>query len=176
MSPCVYILCGLPFAGKTTLARALADRLGWVHLEVDALNRTRGIGLHGEQLTRQDWIATYRAAYQRLDELLRAEQTVLYDATNVRRAQRQRARQIAARHSATTYVLYVTTPHAAAQRRLEQNRHAPSRADVHDLDFAEVSVQLQPPTADERVLHYNGSEPIADWIARALPHPAQKND
>jgi len=100
---------------------------------------------------------------------------VLYDATNVRRAQRQRARQIAARHSATTYVLYVTTAHAAAQRRLEQNRQGPSRADVHDLDFAEVSAQFQPPNADERVLRYNGSEPIADWIARALPHSAQTN-
>jgi predicted ATPase len=32
--PTLYILCGLPFSGKTTLARALADRCGFVHTEV----------------------------------------------------------------------------------------------------------------------------------------------
>lgn len=172
MSPCVYILCGLPFAGKTTLARTLAARLGWVHLEVDAFNRAGGRGLRGEQLTRQDWIATYRAAYHQLDELLHTGQTVLYDATNFRQAQRQRARQIAARHSAATYVLYVTTPPPVAQHRLEHNRQHPNRADVHDLDFMAVSAQFQPPTADEHVLRYNGSEPIADWIACTLNKPA----
>lgn len=168
MPPSVYILCGLPFAGKTTLARTLAARLGWTHLEVDALNQARGLGLNGEQLTRQEWIAAYRAAYQRLDERLRMGQTVLYDATNYRRAQRERARQIAARHSAATFVIHVTTPAAAVQHRRERNRLRPERPDVHDLDLAAVSAQFEPPTPDEHVLRYNGSEPIASWITGTL--------
>lgn len=161
----VYILCGLPFAGKTTLARELAARLGWTHLEVDAINRERGLGLHGERLSRQDWIDTYREAYRRLDELLLQQQTVLYDATNFRRAQRQRARQIAARHNAATYVLYLTTTPLAAQRRLHQNRQCSVRADVHDIDFADVAAQFQSPTVDEHVIRYNGAEQLAIWIA-----------
>jgi predicted kinase len=161
----VYILCGLPFAGKSTLARELAARLGWTHLEVDAIHRERGQGLHGEQLSRQSWIDAYREAYRRLDELLRDQRTVLYDATNFRRAQRQRARQIAARHGATACVLYVTTPAMAAQQRLHQNRQLPARADVHDIDFAAVAAQFQPPTADEDMLQYNGAAPVAVWIA-----------
>ena len=161
----VYILCGLPFAGKSTLARELATRLGWTHLEVDAIHRERGLGLHGEQLSRQSWIDAYREAYRRLDELLRDQRTVLYDATNFRRAQRQRTRQIAARHGAATAVLYITTPALAAEQRRQQNRQLHARADVHDIDFAAVAAQFQPPTADEDVIQYNGSAPVAAWIA-----------
>lgn len=35
---CLYILCGLPFAGKTTLTRALERKLGFALVELDAIN------------------------------------------------------------------------------------------------------------------------------------------
>ncbi len=37
MTPAVYILCGIPFSGKSTLARTLAMQRGWTHVDVDGI-------------------------------------------------------------------------------------------------------------------------------------------
>ncbi len=42
--PRVYILCGLPFAGKTTLARTLAQHLDLPRVSIDEINGERGLG------------------------------------------------------------------------------------------------------------------------------------
>lgn len=34
-TPRLYILCGLPFSGKTTLAKKLEKRLGFVLIDID---------------------------------------------------------------------------------------------------------------------------------------------
>jgi adenylate kinase family enzyme len=39
----LYILCGLPFAGKTTLAKELVKRFGFVHIGIDQINTNFGV-------------------------------------------------------------------------------------------------------------------------------------
>ena len=56
----LYVLCGLPFAGKSTLARELAARLGLAHLEGDQIHREQGLGGDDRRLTRAEWVAAYR--------------------------------------------------------------------------------------------------------------------
>jgi len=41
--PCLYLLCGLPFAGKTTLVKALEDWLEIRRVALDEINTERGI-------------------------------------------------------------------------------------------------------------------------------------
>lgn len=165
----LYMMCGLPFAGKSTLARALAQHLGAVHLETDAINTERGLGLSGAAITTREWAATYREAYRRLEALLNAGNTVVYDAVNYRRVQRDQLRRIAQRCDAVVQVIFVTTPVAQARQRLETNRVQRTRFDVRDEDFAEVASRFEPPTADEHVLHYDGTEPIEPWLMQHVP-------
>lgn len=159
------MLCGLPFAGKSTLARRLAERFGWMHLEIDAILRERGIGFDGEVIARNAWSAAYREGYRRLGALLDAGHNVVYDATNFRRVQRDQTRRIAAKHGATTRLIYVATSESEAQRRRDCNRVQRLRAGVRDEDFAEVRDRFQPLDADEHALLYDGSSPIDTWIA-----------
>jgi len=63
----LYILCGLPFAGKTTLARAMARRLGFVSIALDDVNSERGVGLSGEAIPQAEWAKSYAEAHRRLD-------------------------------------------------------------------------------------------------------------
>ena len=44
-TPLLVLMCGLSFAGKTTIARALAAHHGWRYLSLDAINTERGVGL-----------------------------------------------------------------------------------------------------------------------------------
>jgi predicted kinase len=162
------MLCGLPFAGKSTLARRLAERFGWAHLEIDAIMRERGIGFNGEEIHRSAWSAAYREGYRRLALLLDEGRSVVYDATNFRRLQRDQVRRIAAKGGATTRLIYVQTPEGEAQRRRQRNRVERLRVDVRDEDFAEVRDRWQPLDADEDALVYDGSSPIDQWIAQTF--------
>ena len=165
----LLIMCGLPFAGKSTLARALAKHLGAVDLETDAINTERGLGANGAAITTREWAATYREAYRRLERLLREGHTVVYDAVNYRRVQRDQLRRIAPWCDAAAQVIFVTTSAEYARQRLERNRVHGVRFDVRDEDFAEVASRFDPPTADEHVLHYDGGEPIEQWLVRCFP-------
>jgi predicted kinase len=86
--PVLYILCGLLFSGKSTLARVMAAATGCMLVELDAIDSERGLGLAGAPITSQQWDETYREAYHRIALALIAGQSVLFDATNYTRAQR----------------------------------------------------------------------------------------
>ena len=60
--PILLLMCGLPFAGKTTLATALAERFGWQYISLDAINTERGMGLNGRAIEPDEWSETYSEA------------------------------------------------------------------------------------------------------------------
>ena len=115
--PILLLMCGLSFAGKTTLARALVITYGWHFISLDGVNTERGFGLGGKAISPDEWEQSYTEAYRRVETALQAGYTVVYDETNFLRAQRDALRAIAARSHAITYVVYVATPEAEARRR-----------------------------------------------------------
>lgn len=145
----VIILYGLPFAGKTTLARALAERLDLVHVEVDRAVREGEDYTPGQPIPRSAWITAYRVSYRRMEAGLAAGRSVVLDATNYRRLHRDLIRAKAARYDAESTVVWMETSIAEIQARRDRNRAAPSRPDVGEDDFALVQRDMQPPGSDE---------------------------
>jgi predicted kinase len=167
--PLLILMCGLSFAGKTTIARALATKRAWRYLSLDAINTERGVGLDGQPIPLHEWEQTYAEAYRRVEACLRDGQSVVYDETNMLRAQRDQLRTIAARYQVPTYVLYVATSGAEARRRWQDNRQRPQRGDVRDDNFAYVIDHFEVPTSDEAVIQYNALLPLQDWIRQVFP-------
>src|SRR3989338_2990996 len=67
----LYILCGLPFAGKTTLVEELVKRFGWTGVDLDEINTNRRLGIHGNDvISVKDWKITYRMSYDMVDQAL----------------------------------------------------------------------------------------------------------
>lgn len=162
--PRVYILCGLAFSGKTTLAKALVQRLDLARVSIDEINSVRGVGLDNAWISPEDWDLTYAESYRQLDEYLRTGRSVLYDAGNFNRAERDKARAIAARSGSGSLVLYVTTPEPIARERWQRNRLTHERNDIRD-DYFEIGVQMfEPPTAAEDVLLYSNEQDVDAWI------------
>jgi len=162
--PRLYILCGLPFAGKSTLAKDLAQALGLVYIELDAINGERGLGLNGASISSLEWEGTYQESYRRLDHFLSEGQSVVYDATNFTREQRDRLRIIAMKHGLPSKVIYLDVPEAVVWECWQQNRETGNRFDVRDEDFAQVVDNFQPPTSEENVVVYNQTLSVSEWI------------
>lgn len=167
--PCLYILCGLPFAGKSTLARALAEGRGVAVVETDAINTERGLGLGGVAIAPEEWDATFGEAYRRMGALLDVGRDVAFDSTAYTREQRDVLRELAHGHGAHALVVFVDVPAEMAFARWRENRRTGARFDVRDEDFLNVVEHFEPPGEDERALRYDGMEPVEGWVRRELP-------
>lgn len=164
--PTLYILCGLPFSGKSTVAKKLIDRFGFAYISLDQINADRGVGLEIEKtpITPQEWKETYAESYRNTEKLLKEGKSVIYDATNFTREQRDKLRAISTTCESQSKVIYVDIPASESRRRWQTNRESRSRFDVREEDFAEVFNNFQPPTPDESVVIYNQQVDLEDWI------------
>lgn len=165
--PCrLYIGCGLPFAGKSTLARALAAHERLSIIAIDAINDERGLGINAAPIAPEEWDGTYAEAFRRLETALAGGESVIFDAASFTRQQRDDLRRIAARHNVRARVLWVDVPVAVATERWRRNRESGQRYDVRDEDFAQVVDRFEPPASDEDMLRYDQSLSVDVWIAR----------
>ena len=166
--PVLILMCGLAFAGKTTLACTIAAQYSWRYISLDVVNTERGVGLDGNAIPSYEWTQTYAEAYRQVQEALQAGQSVVYDETNFLRSQRDQLRSSAALCRVETYVLYVATLEAEVRHRWQQNRITQQRSDVRDDDFALVVQQFEPPTTDESVIFYDPNIPVNIWIRQTF--------
>lgn len=159
-------MCGLPFSGKSTLARALGAWLPATVVEVDAVVLARP---HppGAPIPDSVWIAAYREAERQTAHALADGQRVVYDGVNFRSAMRWKLRRVAATHAGTSLlVVRVETPLDEIMARRATNRQSPRRVDVDDTTFEMVRRRFQEPTGAEWVIGYDGSEPVDRWLCR----------
>lgn len=162
----LYIVCGLPFAGKTTMSRELAEVSECtVHVEIDRINTVRGLGIDAAPISPAEWAETYRLAYQQTAEALSRGQDVVFDATNYSRAQRDILRLNANRHGADTAVIFVDVPLEECRARWRANRESGERYDVRDEDFERVVKRFDPPTPDERVILFLPGMSVKDLLS-----------
>jgi predicted kinase len=148
----LYALCGLPFAGKSTLATALAKNIGAVAVRLDAINHERGLGLDGSSIPSLEWQRTYDEAYRRIADQLDGGQSVIFDHGNFTRAERERVRSIGAHAGALVQIIHVLVSPEVARRRWLRNRQTRERYDLRDDDFDLVVRIFEPPDGEPEVV------------------------
>lgn len=162
--PRIYMLCGLAFAGKTTLAKALVERLNLPRVSIDEINSARGVGLDNAWITPEDWQITYEEAHRQLAQHLSAGRSVICDAGNFARVERDQVRAIAAQYHADALLIHVTTPAHLVRERWQRNRLTRERNDIRDDYFAMGLAMFEPPAEDEQTLCYSNEQEIGTWL------------
>ena len=146
----LYLLCGLAFSGKSTLAAALAERVQGVVVSLDEINAERGL-LGGLGIPDEEWGRTHAEALARVEQGLRAGRPVIVDDTNCFRFLRDNYRAVAERCGVDTKVVYLDCPLSLVQERLRQNEKTLARASVTQSVLLDLVQKLEVPTSDEDV-------------------------
>lgn len=140
----LLLVMGLPASGKTSLAAALAARLGLVHLSSDVVrkelaglrsaDRSRdafGQGLYQQDMTQR----TYAALADRARRWLRRDRSVVLDATYGRPEHRAAVQRVADRADARLVVLVCRAGDSVLKRRLVDREAAGSGASDARLEL-----------------------------------------
>jgi aminoglycoside phosphotransferase family enzyme/predicted kinase len=173
--PCLVLTAGLPGAGKSTLARHVAERGDFVVLRSDVVRKELA-GLRAEQpapdraaLYNPDWTdRTYTELLRRADELLLDGRRVLVDASLRQESRRRQLLDLGRRRGVPVRMLRCTAGEDVIRQRLAGRRgdasdagweqyqqlaaewEAPSEATRRDL--SEISTEQGQETTLERAL------------------------
>ena len=165
----LLIICGISFAGKTTLGKAIAARFGYAEVDVDETKvHLFGPDIQDHDLSHPDWVRIYAETDNLIERYLLAGQTVVDASRNFKKAEHQAARAIADKARAEFVIIFVDTPAAIARQRLLENRVKQTRVDFSDEEFEELLQVTEPPTADENSLVFRYGDQLDAWISEHL--------
>jgi predicted kinase len=139
-SPFLVVLSGLPGAGKSHFARELAKRVPFLVLGSDRLRKAL---VSHPQYDREEHIRVFAACHRLVEELLKEDYRVIFDATNLTEGFRQPLYDIAERLETPLTLVRLTAPGEVIRRRLDE-RAAGLRSDSYsDADWL-VYCRLSP--------------------------------
>lgn len=172
--PLLVVFLGFPGSGKTYFSLQLATALQAVTLNSDAL-RLSMFGSHEkiETIRQTDNARLYIDVFGAMDyaakQVLMAGHSVIYDAQQTKRENRQNIERIAAEAGAIPILVWVKTSRETALRR-GQEREA--RDDSHQYDAEKMAYLIDRfasvtdlPGADENVIEISGEAPFEEQYA-----------
>lgn len=135
--PFLVVVFGLTGSGKSTLCRALAERLGLTVINSDVVRKQiagksgRHVapvneGIYSSRMTEQ----TYAEMVRQAEKLVLAGKGALLDATFIRRQQREKITELAKKYKIALLMIHCSAPDTITQSRLR--RRAAEGVDISD--------------------------------------------
>ncbi|GCE12402.1 AAA family ATPase [Tengunoibacter tsumagoiensis] len=166
----LYLMCGAPFSGKTTLAKHIAERMRANYISLDDLMRQRGLDLTYPQPI-EEWEKTHQQCIQLLHSLMQQEQNIVLDDTNFLRWLRDRFRSVAIEHQYPVVTVYIDIPVVELERRRQQALATQERNYLVDENFYPVIEQFEIPDHTENTIIFDTTSYLLDWMNKYIPSP-----
>ena len=161
----LYIFCGIPFSGKTFIAKQVACQFNFERIYLDDIKfELFGRDVTDAEIDQSGWDKIYQEIYKRIEIKLKEGKTVVYDTGNFTKHERGLVREIAKSQGIESITVYFNTPIETAKKRLLENRQNHIRFDVTDEDFESGVAEMEPPDENEKHIVYTPDLSIDTWI------------
>jgi predicted kinase len=158
---------GYPGAGKTTAAEIIHDLTGAVHLSSD---KTRFEMFPRPSFSQKEHAELYRRLDQRTEDLLKAGQSVIYDANLNRLEHRQDKYDICKKVGAHAALLWVKTPVELAKERAghQGRQHLWPPNETADQLFNRIVGLIEEPQVSEKYVVLDGTKLDTSHVRQEL--------
>jgi predicted kinase len=111
MSNKLYIFCGIPFSGKTTLAKELEKTLGYKRIDLDEVKFSFfGNEIRDANINQEGWDKIYQEMYKQIEESLKNGETVIHDTGNFTKHERELVKEIADKLGIEAITVFLDIP------------------------------------------------------------------
>ncbi len=163
----LYIFCGIPFSGKSTISKQIAQRPNYVRIDLDEVKEDLlGKDIRDESISQTDWDRVYQETYKRIEAGLKAGKNVVQDAGNFTRYERGLVREIADKLGLETIVVYIDTPIVVARQRLLENKETHQRFEVSEESFDAGVKEMESPINEGNLITYKNDDDLNSWIEK----------
>jgi len=163
----LYILCGIPFSGKSTLAAKIVDKFGSTRIDLDQIkDELIGREIIESQIDQKSWDRIYTEMYLRIGQALAAGQSVIHDTGNFTVYERSLVSKIASKLNIPFTTIYVDTSTEVAYKRLVSNRLTKSRFNISDKSFYDAVTEMEIPGPSEHTVIYNPNDNLDSWLSK----------
>lgn len=158
----LYTMTGLPYSGKTTLTKELVNRFNFKVVSMDDVMDEKGYD--PETMSQNNWNAVYSEGYEKLKQYLREGQSTILDLGNLKKSERQTAREIAESLGAKYKLIYINTPLEEIKRRRLLNQQTKERGHLEDATMERALNMWEESTPNEKPIIYNQQLNLEKWI------------
>ena len=162
----LYIITGLPYAGKTTLVHELVRRFGFTTISVDEFI-DRGSYVV-ERMTQADWDRVYTQAFRGLRNYLLRGKTVVFDGGSLKRSERDTLKRIAEKAGTLAKLIYINTPRDVIKRRWLKNQASKVRDHIEEATMDKALDMFEEPQREENPILYNQDTDLESWVKRNI--------
>jgi len=169
MKQTLFLMMGLPGAGKTTAAKVIEELTGAIRLTSD---EARLMLWPEPNFSEEEHHALYEYLDDQTNNLLKSGKSVVYDANLNRKVHREEKYQLAKETGAEVVLCWVKTPRELAKnRRIEDASHhhlvTPQDEDPGKM-FERVADIIETPDENEPVVEIDGTKVSAEYVRQQL--------
>ena len=168
MKPTLFLLMGLPGAGKTTASKIICELTSAKHLWADHIRRQ----IHNPPTyTFKENTELYDHLNDVTQKLLREGKSVVFDTNFNFYKDRRHLREIALKSNARVILLWVQTPLEIAKKRAVNEAHLHETrilGAMPEEKFTHISKNLEEPHENEKYLELDGTRLNKAYVANQL--------
>lgn len=168
--PILYVMVGVGFSGKSTLAKKIAEHFHIPLVSQDGMYFEKVKELNIDQDSDEEWRLLLDMCLEEISKLLKEGKSVVFDNVNLMREHRDELRKIAEEAGAKTVAIYLDTPEEILTERQEKNKTTGERHDVKQEYLDDAKEQLEIPGKDENTYVFT-PEIDFDSFVQKLPNP-----